>query len=477
MDISDILGLGRGRSNILSGTQQFSLIDTDSMVKRLRIREEACAQGRLGLPSPDSESLDAMEQTIVNEIEAEAQTQYGRYLENQRTYADRAGGLGTQTLILQIGAAASNAATAFASRTHSGSNSLYLMRKEVMETEADLTRFREKHQLENRPARNIGSTRLKVGFLLLILLFEALANGYFLAKGSEFGLFGGIALAVLVAGLNILIGVAAGRLLAPFVTHRNWVLKFIGLLSILSFLVVAVTLNLFVAHYRDAMGGIDPTEAARTAIITFKTSTLGIADAESWLMFALGISFSIIAAMDGWIMNDPYPGYGRRAKAHRDAAEDYTREKEDLLGELEDIKKEAEKTMNDTVRDIQVRQGEYEHIITMSQSVQSQMAHHFDHIDTSVNTLLRIYRTENIKCRKDTPPPKRFDQSWSYNRPLLQEDFVSPRQRNQNADAVSDAMTEFPKHQQALNESYLKAMTEYRKIVEMTDQDFNNGKT
>ncbi len=476
MAVSDIFGLGRGRSNILSGTQQFSQIDTDRMVKRLRIREEARAQGERGLPSSDSESLDEIEQTIINEIEAEAQTQYGRYLDNQKTYADRAGGLGIQTLVLQIGAVSGNAVTDFANRTRNGANTLYVSRKEIIETEADLKRFRQKHKLE-RPARNIGSTKLNVGFLLLILFGEALANGYFLAKGSEFGLFGGVSVAMLIAGLNIMIGVVTGRLLAPLITHRNWTLKLVGFLSILLFMTVTITLNLFVAHYRDAMGGIDPEAASRTAIVTFKTATFGIADAESWLMCALGLSFAIGAAIDGWLMNDPYPGYGRRAKAHRDAVEEYTALKGDLLSELEDIKKEAEETMGNTVRDIQVRPGEFENIITKSQSLQSQMTHYFDHIDTSVNTLLRVYRTENLKYRKDIPPPKRFDQAWSYSRPPLQDDFVSPRQRDLNAAAIQEALSEFPRHQQALNESYLKAMAEYRKIDEMANQDFDNGKT
>ena len=40
-----------------------------------------------------------------------------------------------------------------------------------------------------------------------------------------------------------------------------------------------------------------------------KTDPFGLIEFQSWLLFVLGVVFSIVALIDGLIMRDKYPGY------------------------------------------------------------------------------------------------------------------------------------------------------------------------
>lgn len=80
----------------------------------MRLAERAKEQANRDLPASDSRSLDAVEQEIVNEICEEEKSQFDNYQENKKTYADRAGSLAIQGLLVQLGAAVDDAIANFA---------------------------------------------------------------------------------------------------------------------------------------------------------------------------------------------------------------------------------------------------------------------------------------------------------------------------------------------------------------------------
>lgn len=468
MKLADLLKFGAARSNVIPSILQFPSIDTDGMAKRMRLAERALAQAKRDLPASDSRSLDGVEQDIVNEIGGEAKSQFDRYQENQKTYADRAGSLAIQSLLVQMGAAADDAIADFANRTRNGANVLYLDRKRVIETEQELERFRKKHGVE-RPARQIKSRVLSVGFLLLIVLAESIANGLFLQRGSTFGLLGGIGLATIIACINVAIGVFAGRIVFPWISHKNWSIGILAFTASAAYVAAAIGFNLLVAHYRTAMI-IDPLNAAQLAMKTLKNSPFEIDDIQSWMLFAMGVIFSIAAAIDGWLMDDPYPGYGRVTREHQEAVDLYTEQKAELLGELAAIKNIAEDVIERCIRDIEIRRGEYDSILAKSTALREAIAEHFGHLESAANTLLQFYRDENRKHRK-TPPPSRFDERWTHNPPAFERQAILERLREQIDAALAKAMDEAPLQRKRLHDAYLASMGEYRRIDELTARD------
>lgn len=470
MAVMDFLNLGAARNNAVASILTFPPLDTDGIARRMRLREKAQENGDRDMPPATSQSLDAVEQDIVNEVEYEAKTQFDRYLQNQKTYVERAGSLSIQPLVTQIMTRSADAIANFRNRTHNGANELYLLRKDVIETEQDLERFRTRHGLD-RPVRNQGSRTLKFGVLAIILFIESIANGLFLAQGSTYGLLGGVGEALIIAFINVAIGAGAGRLALPWLTHRNWGAKLIAALLSVGYFALAVGFNLLVAHYRTAMSG-DPFEAYNVAWASFRSDPLGITDIRSWMLFVVGLIFSIVAVIDGWLMDDPYPGYGRTARAHQEAAGLYTEQKAELLDELEEIKSDAEQAMDTVVRDIDARQGEYENILMKSHALHAAMAQHFDHLESGANTLLRFYRSENLSHRR-APAPAHFDRTWTYSRPSLETHSIPERIRDQIDDALKRVIEEVPQRRKELHQAYLASMGEYKRIDDLTAKDLS----
>lgn len=464
MGLSDFFSTPR--TNVVASILQFPAIDTDAMIRKMRLRERAQEQARRDLPEANSQAFDAVEQEIVNEIENESKTQYNHYLSHQKTYADRANDAGIQALILKIGAIAPNAAADFERNTRVGTGDLYALKRDVIQTEKELNRFRSANRL-TRPVRDIGSRTKKIGLLILILAVESLLNGFFLAKGNVFGLAGGIFEALLIAAINVFVGATVGRFVFPGLAHRNWFVKFIAMLGTVIYFAAAIGFNLAVAHYRNAVTA-DPFDASIIAYGTLLKDPIGIHDLQSWSLFLFGFFFSLIAAYDGLRMDDPYPGYGHRMRQNLSALHNYTDMKDELLGELEEIKKDADKAMEDLTQTIVSRRGEFEYVVMKSRSLKSEMQQYFSHLESAANTLLRFYRDQNRTHRKSSAPA-RFDATWTCTRPSLDDEIIADPTRRALDEALRKAIEEAPQQQENLNSAYTKALATYLKIDDLVE--------
>ena len=454
------------RTNVVASILEFPPIDTDGMIKKMRLKELAQEQGARGLPSSDSEVFDSVEQNIINEIGNEAKVQFNAYLDHQNTYAERAGDASIRALTHMIGATAGDATTNFERNTHIGTSDLYARKREVIESERELKRFRERHGLK-RPPRDYAAATYKIGVLVLILAIESLLNGFFLSKGSDFGLIGGFLQALLIASINVFCGVAIGRLVLPWVTHRNWSARAVASVGIATYLLANTGFNLAVAHYRNAVAS-DPFEASSIAYRSLLANPLGIDDLQSWSLFIIGFLFSLIAAYDGFRMNDPYPGYGQRMKQNLEALDEYNALKDELLGDLEQIKKSSEEKMDDLVRSIATRESEFDFIVLKSQALKNSMLQHFTHLESAANTLLSYYRDENRRHRQ-TPPPIRFNARWKFVHPSMEGQVVADPNRGTFNEELKRALDEARTQREALHNAFRKAYAEYKRIDELVE--------
>ena len=452
----------KSRMNVVASILEFQAIDTEGMIKKMRLKELAREQGVRNLPSSDSEVFDAVEQNIVNEIENEAKANFNAYLDHQKTYAERAGDTGIQSLLLRIGTTAGDAITDFERKTHIGTSDLYSRKRDVIESARELEKFRNRHGLE-RPPRDYGARTFKIGVLILILAVESLLNGVFLSKGSESGLVGGVFQALLIASINVFVGVAVGRLVFPWLVYRNLGVRFVAGAGAAIYLMANAGFNLAIAHYRNAVAG-DPFEASSVAYRSLLANPLGINDLQSWGLFIVGFLFSLIAAYDGFRMNDPYPGYGQRMKQNLEALDEYNALKDELLDDLHKIKKDAEEEMNDLVRSIQSRQSEHDFIVRKSQALKQSMLQHFTHLESAGNTLLSYYRDED-RLHRQTPVPPRFNNArWTFEYPSVEMTVVVDTNQRE---LLQRALKEVPRQREELHNGFRKAYAEYKRIDDL----------
>jgi hypothetical protein len=442
----------------------FPPIDVDGTVRKLRLRERALEQASRNMPGADSQGFDTVEQDVVNEIDTEANTRYQEYLFNQKTYGDRQGDLGIPALKVKIGSVTDAAIADFGKAVQGGKDELFARANSVIDHINELTEFRRENALR-RPAFNLGGRNKKIGLLLILLSFEAVLNGTFLAQGSVYGIAGGILKATVIAGVNIAIAWLVGFYVARGLAHKNWGLKILCGLIIVGYLGLAFGFNLWVAHYRTALA-IDPFEAATLSLRSWKGDPFGIEDGESWLLFLMGFVFAIFSVIDSWAMDDPYPGYGNRHRTYQRAINAYTRKKTTLLNELEDIQKDAVDELEKIGKDVQSRQNEHGLIALRSQSLRSSIEQHFAHLESAANTLLRFYRDENRKART-SDAPVRFDESWKLSRPETLANIVVTSDQAKLEQLVKEALEQIPVRREALHQAYRENYREYDRIDDM----------
>lgn len=456
--------LNKPRTNVVASILEFPSIDIQGMVGKLRLKQHAKEKGEQQLPLANSTDFDATEYSIINEIETEGKTQFTKYLDHQQTYAERASDAGVKALLLRISAAVSSATASFERNTHSGTGHLYACKREVIESGLDLQEFKNLNGLTS-PPRDYGPKTYKIGILILILAIESLLNGFFLSKGSEFGMIGGISQALIIACINVFAGAAVGRLVLPWLFHRDRKFKALAGIGMLMYFLLNAGFNLAVAHYRNAVAS-NPFEASSVAYHSLLQNPLGINDIQSWLLFLVGFLVSCVAIYDGLRMDDPYPGYGQRMRQNLEALDEYNDLKNQLLSELDEIRKEAEDHINETSRDIETRQREIDYMVLKSQALKTSMVQHFDHLERAGNTLLGYYREENQRHR-GTPAPPRFNVPWKYSPPSFGDEVLSPENPETFRDLVTRVLEDIPQQRQLLYGKFREACDQYRRIDDL----------
>jgi hypothetical protein len=447
-------------------------LDIDEMAKRLELVPKGRERGTRNEPPTSSQSLDDVEHKITTTIEAEKKIAHEKLLENLRTYGDRIRSLGFQTRFAQLQAAADNARASFRACVHQGVDLLFELRRDVVRIEAEVEQFKDANGLK-RMSHHPRSRTLRWGFICIIILLESILNGVMLARGHELGYFGGIGEAFVISLINVLVGLFAGWKVFTQVAHRRWWRKLVGAAGSLCFFAFAIGANLLVAHYREALGGDAPEQAARLAVSALKADSFAIAEAQSWFLFALGLFFSLAAAMDGFIMDDRYPGYGALARRQEELIAEYVAQKKDLMKELEKVRDEAIQTMEDAARDVEYRRAEYHAIQESRTKLKRAFGQHLDYLEHCANDLLTTYREENRRNRK-TEEPARFSRRWTLSRfadpEFGFEGYAGDAELEREIGQTFAALAE---RRQEVLKDYNDAIEEYRRIEDLTPEALN----
>lgn len=198
------------------------------------------------------------------------------------------------------------------------------------------------HRASKRPKSRVVPALV----MLIFVIVEALINGSFLAVGSEGGLIAGWLMAAGISCFNVvLLGFGLGAMLVRQLNHRRFHRKLQGALALCAVLAVAYSSNLLVAHYRDALGGSDPdnaSAAALTAWLANPVNPLKVSGVQSLWLLGIGIAFTIMGLVDGYLLEDPYPGYGRFYIEHARRQADYQSLFQKSFDDLRDVEQKQD---------------------------------------------------------------------------------------------------------------------------------------
>jgi uncharacterized protein YukE len=449
-------------------TTVFLDLNVDRVADELRLSAFGSERGAQNRPSSDAQTLDDIEHQIVERIEAHKQDANGIYLDHLHTYDERLTALSFEERFATIQQAAPEAVGDFRAEATIGRDELFVLRRRLNENEIERERFRARHRLE-RPARlnSLGKIILKIGVLAVLFILEVMINGSFLAKANLGGLLGGAAQAVTFAALNIIASFFWGMVLIRLVNRRNYLLKLVGLVSFLAYLAFAVALNLTLSHLREIPPAVSLNDTIGQEVLhRLLTAPLGLTDINSWVLFAIGLIFSLIAMVDGLTFFDPYMGYSGLERRWIEASQQFADARINLIERLRDIREDATETMNEAARDLSVRRSEYDALLQGRARLSQRFEHHQSQIEQTCRALLEIYREANRGTRS-TPAPDYFTKPYSMARISYTGNEPNASARDTLRQMISDTQALLNQQIKAIHEAFDSAVRTYREIDEL----------
>lgn len=392
-------------------------IDTDRMARTLRLDEVATENGQKNLPPSEGQTLDAVEQSIVQPIEAEWTLHGGELINHLRAYAQRLIGFSIDAEFQRLHLKANDALTNLRAAHVRAEAELGNLLPDYLSARREYEGFRTRHRL-TRSVRNQGGRWTAFGLLFVLVALESVLNGFFFAKGSEFGLVGGVGTAIGISLCNVAVAFALGLGPSRWINHRNLLAKLIGVIFVLIGMASLVALHAFAGHFRDATALVGEERAMAVALEHLQRAPWILAELSSYYLFGLGVLFALLGLWKGYTFDDPYPAYGSHARRAETANQLYAEEHRSLFDDLEAIKDATIKELENSISHIPMYPQQAAHIRAQRAAMLETFRAYEAALEAAANQLLTRYRDKNRQART-TPAPAHFSASWKLPRSFL----------------------------------------------------------
>jgi hypothetical protein len=454
-----------------ASTEVFPNLDLERVASDLELVRRAKERGAANQPLANSAPLDEVELRVVERVEEEKKKSH-QILEDQiQTFGERLTNLDFDGQFLMIKQAGVTTVTDYTAEWQSGIDTLHGLRRSLNDAERERTAFRFQHRLDRAARLSTPSQKLlKVLFLIFCVIAEMLFNGSFLARGSDQGFVGGATLAAGFAALNIGSAVFAAYLV-KFARHKNLFGKLLGAASMPLYLGFAGLLNLALAHYRETSEKLFG-EAGREVIRRISEAPFQLNDIQSWVLFGVGIFFSIAAFLDSWTLTDPYPGYSGTELRLQKIRNEYVETRQDLIESLRAVRDEYSAKIEDVIRDLSARKREYDAIISHRARITQLFNEHQNHLERTANTLLATYREENRKARS-TAAPKYFSGSFKLERIMPPLKVIGEFNEGELANSIRLARDELSDQAKRIADEFGNAVERYRNLDDLHPDQVN----
>jgi len=463
-----IAGVVREAVNAVRGSERTNTvpgflrpIDTAAVARQLDLEASAVERGRSNIPPPDTDAPDAVEQQILQRVESEWTWQSGELINNLRAYRQRLTSYAVESEFTRLVVQAKDTLAKLREADHRAEAELGPLREDYIAARDELSDFKKKHRL-TRAARARARRYTTFGLLFVLIALESMANGVFFAKGSEFGLVGGVGTAVVISFINVASCFLLGLWPIRWINRRNVLVKLFALVLSLVGIVAIVALHAFAAHYRDAMAVVGEDHALSAAIAALRASPWTLDNLNSYYLFALGLFFALLSIYKGATFDDPYPGYGPMTRRHETARNDYSDQHADLFDGLADIKDETITLLDGGIVKLPLYPQQAANIRAQRAALIQSFRSYEAAVETAGRQLLAEYRDINRRHRS-APAPRYFDQVWRLPHSVLESVEVRTLAAEE-AEAGLDMPTtlaELRRYSQEVLDEYEKLMKTY----------------
>jgi hypothetical protein len=399
--------------------QPFRPVDTDELSSSLAIATKGACDGRNNEPAPDAGTFSATENEIVLLFGAERERCAADAAAHLRAQNDALAQLETAMDIAALRNDAGDAVSTLEKIDREWQGEIPRLLRAAREARAEFDAFRQRHRI-SRPARQPGHRGLALAWLAFFVTIESALNGMFFAEGAEAGLLGGVAVALSVSVVNVvLLGAVLGLFPARWLHHRNLVLKALGLVLLAAGLSAIVLVNAFVAHYRDAFERVGEAVVLRDVWAHLTAAPADLARLQSWLLFLLGLGFAGLGFAKGFHLDDPYPGYGAVDRRRAEAEGTYLTNRQFRIEDATETRDRVVAAIASGIERLRGAAAQRMQILAARAGLVQKVAAHEQHLAHAANVLLTRYRDAN-RAHRTKPPPPHFSKPFSFPDEILE---------------------------------------------------------
>jgi hypothetical protein len=295
----------------------------------------------------------------------------------------------------------------------------------------------------NREPKSLTTFNIMIAMAVIAVLFyiELQVNANLLAPAMASGLKEGMAIAAAVAGLNVFVSFAVGFYALKNFHHVHSFRKNISKFGLSIYLLFITYLNWSLGAYRaiheatgenliDAIMG-NSTSTASTIVGNPALPWSVDLTFTSLILVFVGIGFALASLIDGYLFNDPYPGYGSVGKDRNENQKEINRMREHLSSEISTLfKNEIQKTgenrdaiINNTLRSSWVPS------ITALENTFEGYRRFADQLSFALDHTIGEYRSFNSMFRTDPEPKYWRDENDNIKTKFyeLREEKVDPK--------------------------------------------------
>ena len=390
----------------------FRPIDIAAEARRLRLAPRGKEDGVRNRPPSDAATPALAEEEVQLAINTERARCLNDLAAQLRAARDALAQLETAMDVAQLRNDTAMAQAQCHEVEAAWSGSIVLLGRAAADAAQEFQDFRATHRVRRAP-RQPANRGMTVALLALCLVIESALNGVFFAQGSDFGLLGGIALALGLSAVNVVTGFINGWAFLRVAHHRNTAIKACGVLGFLLVAAGLVAFNGYVAHFRDAYARLGEATNPTTIAHGLLTAPFVLASIQSWLLFAIGVLFSGFATFKGFGFDDPYPGFGAAGRRLDRARDDYAGERANLLDRAAEIRDEIIGRLTSGAEALRGAATQREQVLATRQRMRAEYEAHEMHLADAAQTLLTIYRDANTAART-TPGPAHFQRRFGF---------------------------------------------------------------
>ena len=434
--LKKIKGLFRG--NKMSYT--FTNVNVRQIENKINLKENATNDGKNNLPRSASETFSNCESEAIISADEFRNSQISKavdYLNSIKgKIIDSTSKLGQQHFYID----------GFKNRIEqtltAAEGKLSNLKSAYTTQNNEVRNFKLENKL-NREPKSLTTFNIMIAMAVIAVLFyiELKVNANLLAPAMASGLKEGMAIAAAVAGLNVFVSFAVGFYALKNFHHVHSFRKNISKFGLSIYLIFITYLNWSLGAYRaiHEATGENLIDAIMGNNISTGSAIVGN-PALPWsvdltftslILVFVGIGFALASLIDGYLFNDPYPGYGSAGKDRNENQKEINRMREHLSSEISTLfKNEIQKTgenrdiiINNTLRNSWVPN------ITALENTFEGYRRFADQLSFALDHTIGEYRSFNSMFRTDPEPKYWRDENGKVKTKFyeLREEKVDPK--------------------------------------------------